>query len=67
MGTESYLLAFDPRWAWEAHGAWITLYNKNTQNQYGFHWNMTQVYKHVALNMFFALLDICYGELATVV
>lgn len=34
METAPYLLAFDPRWAWKAHGAWITLYNKNIQNQY---------------------------------
>lgn len=29
--TDSYLLAFDPRWAWKACGTRITLYNKNTQ------------------------------------
>lgn len=32
METESYLLAFDPRWAWKAYEPWITLYNRNIQN-----------------------------------
>lgn len=32
-----------------------------------FHWNMTQGYKHTALNILSAPLDIWYGELADVV
>lgn len=63
METESYLLAFDPRCAWKAYGAWITLYNKNIQNHH-VSLEHDKTTWHVGLHIFSAFFILWYEEVA---